>query len=435
MIHGAVSSESCVAVYYQNVRGLRTKLADFYRSVLSHCYPVIVLSETWLNDSFYNSEIMDDRYIIYRVDRDPLKCHKNRGGGVLVAVLKSLYSCQLKCESNCEELWVRVKLISGDFIFCAVYIPPASEPAVYTDHLYHIEHFIDNNEESTVFIVGDYNLPDIRWIGSSDGRILCPSNVTNCAHQDFCDYLCFLNLSQFNHLSNCNGNILDLVLSSGLDVAVDRAEPLSTVDSYHPPLEIRIKCSQSAKLHSRPHSVYNFTHAPYHHINYCLSLANWSFLNHDDIDLVVHQFYNCLHVIIDTYVPVKTLYPSSYPVWVSRNTQALIAGKKSAHKKYKSSSSQVDYNIFSDLRSRAKACLEGDHAAYISDVENGIVDNPKNFGHSSGTLGRKLIYPTVCLLVIGLPLGVVIFAVCLLSSSSQITLLTIHPGHRLQVLL
>lgn len=44
-----------VNIYYQNVNGLRSKTHEFYLSVISCDYDVIVLTETFLNKSILNS--------------------------------------------------------------------------------------------------------------------------------------------------------------------------------------------------------------------------------------------------------------------------------------------------------------------------------------------------------------------------------------------
>lgn len=47
-------------VYYQNVRGLRTKTTTFHRNIRLNSYDVVALTETWLHDSFLDSEYFDD---------------------------------------------------------------------------------------------------------------------------------------------------------------------------------------------------------------------------------------------------------------------------------------------------------------------------------------------------------------------------------------
>lgn len=71
-----------LVVKYQNVRGLRTKVNQFYLSVLQCTSDVVILTETWLNNSVNNAELFGTNYLCHRADRQ----EKSRGGGVLIAV-------------------------------------------------------------------------------------------------------------------------------------------------------------------------------------------------------------------------------------------------------------------------------------------------------------------------------------------------------------
>ena len=52
-------------------------------------YDLIAITETWLNDSISNNELLpSDKYYIYRRDREL----PSRGGGVMLAVGRSLQS-------------------------------------------------------------------------------------------------------------------------------------------------------------------------------------------------------------------------------------------------------------------------------------------------------------------------------------------------------
>ncbi|CAH2083313.1 unnamed protein product [Euphydryas editha] len=69
-----------VNIYYQNVRGLRTKTEDVLTNVLINSYNVIVFTETWLNSNVTNSEFIDKRYTVYRRDRLCSETTKKDGG-------------------------------------------------------------------------------------------------------------------------------------------------------------------------------------------------------------------------------------------------------------------------------------------------------------------------------------------------------------------
>ncbi|CAG9790399.1 unnamed protein product [Diatraea saccharalis] len=79
-----------LSVYYQNCRGLRTKLHTLYMNVLSHNYDIIILTETWLIENISESEMFDTRYRVFRSDRDRIASGRHDGGGVLIAVRREL---------------------------------------------------------------------------------------------------------------------------------------------------------------------------------------------------------------------------------------------------------------------------------------------------------------------------------------------------------
>lgn len=57
--------------FYQNCRGLRTKLLTLKCYLASFNYVFIVLTETWLNSDVFDSELGFDNYNIYRCDSPP----------------------------------------------------------------------------------------------------------------------------------------------------------------------------------------------------------------------------------------------------------------------------------------------------------------------------------------------------------------------------
>lgn len=99
-------------IYYQNVRGIRTKTTDIFLNILNHNYDIVILTETWLNDTIFDSELIDDRYTVFRRDRQLSAFNKKLdGGGILVAVTKELQA-QRRCdwESSAEDLWISLRL-------------------------------------------------------------------------------------------------------------------------------------------------------------------------------------------------------------------------------------------------------------------------------------------------------------------------------------
>lgn len=86
----AMCDQNNISVYYQNTRGLRTKTSTFFRNICLHDYDVILLTETWLTEGINNSELFNDRYMVWRQDRDYSATKQKLGGGVLIATRKGL---------------------------------------------------------------------------------------------------------------------------------------------------------------------------------------------------------------------------------------------------------------------------------------------------------------------------------------------------------
>ena len=97
-------------MFYQNVGGMRTKTNSFNLFMSSRDYDIIVIVETWLYDKISSMEYFDNYYDVYRHDRCCTNSHKERGGGVLIAVranFKSEY-ISLKNTNIIEQLCIKI---------------------------------------------------------------------------------------------------------------------------------------------------------------------------------------------------------------------------------------------------------------------------------------------------------------------------------------
>lgn len=113
-------------IYYQNVRGLRTKTDVFYRNLSCNFYDVVVLTETWLLDGIADSELFDHRYIVWRRDREYVTTGQTRGGGVLIADRRELLAISqpLFC-SSAEDLCISMrlrKIVNRTYILTCIYV-------------------------------------------------------------------------------------------------------------------------------------------------------------------------------------------------------------------------------------------------------------------------------------------------------------------------
>jgi hypothetical protein len=80
-----------LSLYYQNVGGMNSKINYFFNSASTCDFDLIAISETWLSDCVYSSELVDhDLFSLFRCDRNFATLALSRGGGVLLLARNTL---------------------------------------------------------------------------------------------------------------------------------------------------------------------------------------------------------------------------------------------------------------------------------------------------------------------------------------------------------
>lgn len=146
--------------YYQNVRGLRTKLNTLRCNIPQLNYDYFGLVETWLHSDITDSELGFDDFTIYRVDRNPITSKCSRGGGVAVCIRKRYQTSRIPVFIDAiEHLFVQVKFNATDKLVIGIcYIPPSSPLCYYIDHVKAIEQVLCTVGDNTrLILLGDYN--------------------------------------------------------------------------------------------------------------------------------------------------------------------------------------------------------------------------------------------------------------------------------------
>ena len=176
----------------------------------THDFCILCLTGTWLSDCVSDGEILPYGYVIYRKDR--FSC----GGGVLVAIKESLYSCIISSPSDLEIVTVKIGQKND-----SVYVPPDS-PLSYVSTLVNFFSDLVSTFSKCTF-VGDFNFPHIDW------SVLTGNTITSSC---FCDFVFNCNLTQ--HViepTHVKGNILDLILTSPSVVVNSLIDPRSLFSS------------------------------------------------------------------------------------------------------------------------------------------------------------------------------------------------------------
>ncbi|KAL0870278.1 hypothetical protein ABMA27_005303 [Loxostege sticticalis] len=356
-------------IYYQNIRGMRTKTNVILQNIMLCSYDVIVLTETWLNSSIFDNEFIDSRYRVYRRDRSVLSSSKLDGGGVLIAVSKYIQSSRVpKWETQCEDLWITIDVKLNNchkkIAICAVYLPSPARletQNTFTNNVANVLDYTDN-----VIILGDFNLTHIEWTRKDHTSVMNPIHYNSKIEYALLDFMTLNNLCQFNHVLNCNGRILDLVLSNLSLYKVDQPlASLSKLDPHHPSIVVSIADSVSPKLNTNEYLKSNFFKADYESIAGELEDTDWQseFSHCVDTDEMILVFYRKIRALIDKHVPKYKYKSKKHPIWFTSALIKLLAEKDKIRVRYL----------------RCKSCLDKCYKQYISKMENSISKNSKAF--------------------------------------------------------
>jgi len=225
--------------FYQNVRGLRTKLFSIQLNMpsLLH-FDYFILTETWLTHDISDAELNMADYNIYRLDRNLSNSSHNKGGGVLIAVLRRFGSRSLPITNlSCEHLSVMINVNNTKILLHTCYIPPNSFLEFFKTYCDFIENHYINYPDSILIIVDDFNLPGIHW-ENSDKHANITGLKTNKSEL-LEELIVFVQLFQHNFSNNHCSNILDLNFFNNVDLTISKTLfPLVNIDIAYSQLQI-----------------------------------------------------------------------------------------------------------------------------------------------------------------------------------------------------
>ena len=289
-----------MTAYYQNVRGLNSKISAIYNQLISTHYDIIACSETWLKPDTCSSQIFGPDFVTFRSDRV-----NKQGGGVCLAIkdsnrfrIHTIDTSNLKVAcSSIDVVGVEIKTMAWTLTVILVYIPPHVNS---NEHL----HFL---EELSNIIIAKQN---ILLLGDFNVRGFVNNDFSNRRCREVIDFFKYLDLVQVNTIRNTDNVLLDLVGVRAVECKVVRDPmPIKKEDIYHPALSIDLNLTVPSGYDfpsiTHAHS-YNYRKANWNAIHNGISRANWSIIEEScDVDDMCNKFYDILYNIIDKHIPKR----------------------------------------------------------------------------------------------------------------------------------
>lgn len=289
---------------------------------------MILITESWLTDGLSNFELFDERYSVYRKDRDN---EKLRGEGVIIAAKKkiTIERVDFICDCDIECLMTKAKYKGSSFIVYCVYIPPNTGIAHFNLFLEAVE---SSCGDSDVLIVGDFNVPNY-VIGKCDKSIMIEN------------FLIFCNLEQHNAVVNCMGRKLDLVFSNlNIVSCLPCDSPLVPEDTYHPALVLTMQVRDRSGRKNKNKGInasykYDYAKGNFILLYNLIKSVQWGELSAvRDVNVAFQKFYKLMYKCINEAIPKKKIvqnYKHKYPRFYSVELKANIKEKTNCIKKSK----------------------------------------------------------------------------------------------------
>ena len=403
-------------IFYQNVRGLRTRVNDVYLSSLAENYDIIALTETWLNSGINSCELFSPRYNVYRQDRDNVGPGTTRGGGVLLAVDKSIMvervtQHEIKIE-GCENIWVKLRGYSNKHktLYVAVYyLAPNTPLCTYKKISESIIRLVSDGID--MLILGDFNVPFFyHWYCRGMNEVVRKSSDMmriDARSAELIDLVHVAGLRSHNKIVNHQNRTLDLVLSNLSTLSVLKGDSLITcTDAYHPPIEIKLDINgvtrYSKSTNSLPTNIQNSNRnndsGDKNWVNCCeLNYAKADFRRLykgiKDIDWeplykimssdeAAEYLNDKMYGAVRGAVPIKKIRSGNthkYPIWFNKNVIKMIRAKERCRRKLRKNETQELQAQYRRMRAMSKKMIKEAYREYVKSTEYRINTEPQKF--------------------------------------------------------
>lgn len=278
-----------------NARSLINKFPNFLTLISSHSVHVAGVTETWLHDGIYDTEVTPPGYCVIRGDRG-----RGRGGGVAIFLRSDIKFSVIQGPSEIESVWCKLYFDSMSIVVGVVYRPPGS----LIDQTYVLCDFMrmHNFYSSNLICMGDFNLPGLQWsslsITGHDGSIC----------RELLNFSLSCGLKQVVKQCTRQTSVLDLVFISA--PLLENGFNSEVVDgiSDHKAVLVSIACSvpKTRIVYSIFH---DFNRADDVSITDTLSDSFDTFEQlsfSSDVDSLVSLFEQIVELCIQRFVPTKT---------------------------------------------------------------------------------------------------------------------------------
>ena len=269
-----------LSMVHYNVQSLANKV-DLIEPELTNFY-IISLTETWLNDSISNEDLMFNEFQIpFRKDRVG-----DSHGGVIVYVKRDI-PCKRRIDLeiiNVECIWVEISLRNKKVLIGTFYRSPNASSIVLSD----IENSIGLASDTCIaeiVVMGDFNLEMLNQHTQTKIKDICQTfNLTQI-------------IIEPTHYTETSSSIIDLILVRNV-----RSVEMSGVSKPFLLQDVRYHCPTYTILDfikpvfkSFLREIWLYNQGDFNSLRQRITDYDWDTVKSQDINIICSKFYQYTH--------------------------------------------------------------------------------------------------------------------------------------------
>ena len=357
----------------KSVTNRHNKLSQFRSLVSLREAKLICLTETWLDSSISNSELIpDDDFSIYRRDR-------NGYGGVLIAIHNATFSSKLRpdliaeCDVDLEIIVVEIDMGKhGKTAIVNYYNSPTNPSTERVKGFKKTLKLVSECGFKNICVFGDFNLPNLEL---NTGIPLNSRYFSQEYYDTFNDH----NLLHCHSLpTHRSGNRLDLILSSNPSIFSDIFTE-DTFPSDH--LVVYFSVTLNSKmLAPAQRTVYNYNKANWVEMRQAIldtDLINVIDNANSDVDKACQLWTQAVQKIASKFIPKFQIKNKNSPPWIDGEVIHLSNKKETTRRKAHRKNSDTLWANYRLLRNKLNNLVNSKYISYISNTVDSISKNPK----------------------------------------------------------
>ncbi|KAF0286733.1 hypothetical protein FJT64_014780 [Amphibalanus amphitrite] len=206
--------------------------------------------------------------------------------------------------------------------------------------------------DKALLAAGDFNVPELGWTRTEAGWAAPTVLRRTRRAEQLLDGCHLAGLKQYVGQPTRGGNVLDLVMSSGLPIEAEVRDGVFPSD--HREVACTVQIARAAVPLVTRQTALNYRRADWEGLRTSLSRTPWILLDGLPVDEAADRFYDLLDAAIRDHIPVVTLRRRQ-PPWFDGELRAALREKEGAHRRLKRHRTPVTEEAFRQQRGNFKS--------------------------------------------------------------------------------